>query len=106
MCAADGRVFIGAGGKLLVFDAATRKVVQTIALPEGLLDVSLGVHRSGLLYGLSGRSVLAVDPRRGELALRAPSPVPVNCGFALTDDALYFGSGAQLWRYRIQAAGD
>jgi len=25
----------------------------------------------------------------------------VNCGFALVDDAVYFGAKAELWRYRL-----
>jgi hypothetical protein len=29
----------------------------------------------------------------------APAPTHIQCGFALTDEAVYFGSGPTLWRY-------
>jgi hypothetical protein len=36
----------------------------------------------------------------------ARAPVPVQCGFALIDDAVYFGSDAELWRYHLPALPD
>jgi len=58
--------------------------------------------KSGLIWGLTGHSVFAVDPDSGEVAAMADAPVPIRCGFALRDDAVYFGSGAHLWRYRFR----
>jgi len=101
MCVAAGKVFVNAGKALLVFDPAGMKVVRTVTLPGATLEISLGAHPGGLIYGLTGRTVFGVDPSRGEVTLTAESPVPINCGFALTDDAVYFGSGPQLWRCRL-----
>jgi streptogramin lyase len=104
MCAAEGTVYVAAGNRLLDFDPKEMKVVQTIALPGVPLEVSLGRQADGRLWGLTGKGVFAVDPKRGELVVQADAPVPVRCGFALTDDAVYFGSGPQLWRYAMPRA--
>jgi hypothetical protein len=56
------------------------------------------------LIGLTGKSVYIVDPDKGEMVHRAEAPVQVNCGFALVQDAVYFGSKAELWRYRLPAS--
>jgi hypothetical protein len=76
-------------------------VTRTLTLPGAQLDISLGRHRSGNLVGLTSKGIYALDPDKGEIVLMANSPVPVNCGFALIDDAIYFGSKAQLWRYAL-----
>ena len=52
-----------------------------------------------MLVGLTGGAVYAVDPSKGEVVHTAPAPTHIQCGFALTDDAVYFGSGPTLWRY-------
>jgi outer membrane protein assembly factor BamB len=99
MLAAEGKVFTAVGDRLLVFDPQTMQVVRTISLPGAQTEISLGRHRSGLLVGLAGGAVYAVDPLKGEVVHTAPAPAHVQCGFALTDEAVYFGSGPTLWRY-------
>jgi outer membrane protein assembly factor BamB len=99
--AADGKVFTTVGGRLFVFDPQAMQVVGTNNLPGAQAEISLGRHRSGLLVGLTGRAVYAVDPSKGEIVHTAPAPTHINCGFALTDEAVYFGSGPALWRYRL-----
>jgi len=99
--AVPGKVFISIGDKLLVFDPEARKVTRTLTLPGAQLDISLGRHRSGKLVGLTSKGVYALDPDKAEIVLMANAPVPINCGFALVDDAVYFGSKAQLWRYEL-----
>ena len=100
-CAAGGRVFTTVRDKLLVFDPQTMKVTQTITLPGAQLDVSLGEDRSRRLVGLTTKGVYIVDPREGEVIHKAQAPVPVNCGFALVGDTVYFGSKAELWSYSL-----
>ena len=99
--AAQGKVFTAVGDKLLVFDPQTMKLVRTITLPGAQLDISLGQHRGRELVGLTSKGVYVIDPTKAEITYRAEAPVPVNCGFALIDDAVYFGSKAELWRYRL-----
>ncbi|HOY58459.1 MAG TPA: hypothetical protein PK640_10045 [Verrucomicrobiota bacterium] len=102
ICSAQGKVYVAAGNRLLAFDPRDMRVVQTIVLPDTPLDISLGRHPDGLIWGLTARSVFAVDPSTGEVAVKAEAPVPIRCGFALRDDAIYFGSSAHLWRYRFR----
>ena len=87
-----------AGSELFVFDPQAMKVVRTITLPGKQVEISLGRQANGPLVGLAGDSVYVVDPVRGELSFVEKAPVPVRCGFALTDEAVYFGSGGTLWR--------
>lgn len=101
--AADGKVFTTVGDRLFVFDPQAMRAVRTNSLPGAQAEISLGQHRSGLLVGLTSRAVYAVDPSKGEVVHTAPAPAHINCGFALTDEAVYFGSGPALWRYRLPA---
>lgn len=104
-CAAQGKVFTTVGNKLFVFDPQSMTVMLTVELPGAQLDISLDRHRNGRLVGLTSRGVYAFDPDNGKVVHAADAPVPVNCGFALVDDAVYFGSKAELWRYRLPRFG-
>ncbi len=99
--AAQGKVFTTTGDKLLVFDPQAMKVVKTLTLAGSQLDISLGQHRRGELWGLTSTGVYAVDLQRLEIIYTTNAPVPVKCGFALIDDSIYFGSKAELWRYSV-----
>jgi len=101
--AANGKVFTTVGDKLFVFDPVSLKVVQTVQLPGPQVEISLGRLPDGRLIGLTSKGVYTFDAGRGALDLTAAAPVPVGCGFALVDNAVYFGSGAALWRYRLPA---
>ncbi len=98
-CAANGKVFTTAGNQLLVFNPASLTVEKTLPLPGAQVEISLGRHTSGKLVGLAGATVYVLDPLKLEFVAESKSPAPINCGFALTDDAVYFGSGAELWRF-------
>jgi streptogramin lyase len=97
--AAQGKVFTTVGDKMLVFDPKAMRVVRTLTLPGSQLDISLGQDRSGQLIGLTSKGVYVVDPDKEQIIHAAEAPEAVNCGFALADNAVYFGSKAQLWRY-------
>jgi hypothetical protein len=77
------------------------KVMKTIPLPGAQTEISLGEERSGKLVGLTTKGVYVFDPATSEMVQTAASPVPVNCGFALVNDAVYFGSKTELWRYSL-----
>ncbi len=102
--ATRGKVFTSVGDKLFEFDPLAMKVVRTIALPGAQAEISLGQHRNGKLVGLTSKGVYVLDPDKGELVHTGEAPVKVNCGFALVDDAVYFGSKAELWRYSLPTA--
>jgi outer membrane protein assembly factor BamB len=97
--AADGKVFTTIGNRLFIFDPQTMRVVRTTSLPGAQTEISLGRHRSGLLVGLTHSTVYVLDPSKGEVVHTARAPTHIGCGFALTDEAVYFGSGPTLWRY-------
>ncbi|NUQ64315.1 MAG: hypothetical protein HUU20_17745 [Pirellulales bacterium] len=99
MAAAHGRVFVAVGSTVHVVDPKNRSVVHTVALPGEQLEISLELHTDGHLYGLCSAGVYTLAPEDREARLLAKSPVPVNCGFALTETGIYFGSGVSLWRY-------
>lgn len=101
MVAAEGKIFTTAGDKLFIFDPAAKKVVKTVLLPGAQVEISLGRHASGKLVGLAGGHVYILDPKNGEIISKTKAPVPVRCGFALMEDAVYFGSNAELWCYRL-----
>jgi outer membrane protein assembly factor BamB len=99
--AAVGKVFTTVGDRLFVFDPQTMQVVRTNTLPGAQAQISLGRHRSGLLVGLTSGGVYAFDPLKGEVVHTASAPTHIHCGFALTDEAVYFGSGPTLWQYLL-----
>lgn len=96
---AQGQVFTTVGNKLLLFDPQSMKLAQTIALPGGQVDISLAEYRSGKLVGLTTKGVYVFDVAQRKIIHTAEAPVPVSCGFALAENAVYFGSKAELWRY-------
>jgi streptogramin lyase len=102
--AAEGQVFTTAGDRLFVFDPARMQVSKSVSLPGPQVEISLGQLRAGQLAGLTTKGVYVYGLRRGEVVRTAASPVPVSCGFALLEEAVYFGSNAQLWRYRLPKA--
>jgi outer membrane protein assembly factor BamB len=101
--AVRGRVFTTADNQMFVLDPPTMKLVKTIPLPGAQVEIGLGQHPGGKLVGLTSRGVYVLDVEKLEIVHHASAPVPVNCGFALVGDAVYFGSKAQLWRYVLPA---
>jgi streptogramin lyase len=99
--AAKGKVFTAVNNQLFVLDPVSLKVVQTVQLPARQVDISLGQLADGRLIGLTSKGVYTFDAGRGVLDSTAAAPVAVSCGFALVDNAVYFGSGANLWRCRL-----
>ena len=102
MAAAEGKVFVVSGVKMLVFDPGTMSVVKTIGLPGAQVEISLGDDGRGRLVGLTRNSLYMVDPEKEELIFQAKAPVPVSCGFAMTTNGVYFGSGPALWRCKLK----
>jgi hypothetical protein len=101
--ATEGKVFTTVGARLFVFDPATRRVTKTVSLPGSQVEISLGQLRESQLVGLTTKGVYVYDLKRDEIVHTAAAPVPVRCGFALLEEAVYFGSNAELWRYRLSS---
>ncbi len=98
--AAGGKVFTTAGDKLYVFDPRSMKVASTHPLPGTQVEISLGQHGDQLV-GLTTRAVYTVDIRDGKVTEQGVAPKRIDCGFAVESGAVYFGSGAELWRLTL-----
>jgi hypothetical protein len=103
MLCADGKIFTVAGNQLFTLDPATRACSRSVTLPGRQVEISLGALPDGRLVGLTANGVYLYDNARGEITVTAAAPVPINCGFAVLDGYVYFGSGPTLWRYRVPA---
>jgi hypothetical protein len=104
LAAAEGKVF-GVGNrsnKTFVLDPQTRTVTKTFDNPFGSqVWGSYRVGKDGLIWGLTSSSIFSLDPKTCEYRLVTRSPKPITAGLALTEEAVYFASGAHLWRYRL-----
>ncbi|HVM46801.1 MAG TPA: hypothetical protein VMU04_02190 [Candidatus Acidoferrum sp.] len=98
--AMNGQVFTTVGSKLFIFDPASLTVTGAVQLPGPQVEISLGKLPDGKLVGLTAGAVYILDTVHGVLARSDRAPVPVNCGFAVVSNAVYFGSGPTLWRYK------
>src|SRR5204862_5915434 len=90
--ATAGKVFTAVGDKLFVIDPSSMKVTRTLTLPGVQQDISRAEHSTGNLIGLTSKGIYVLDPHKLEFVHTATAPVPVNCGFALVEDGVYFGS--------------
>lgn len=85
---------------LIVYDIAERKVIDTQQIEFGpALEISLGLHTDGMIYGLTNTSVIKIDPATHEISEVAEYDGGINCGWAMTDEGIYFGSGVHLIKY-------
>lgn len=103
--AAEGKIYTTVGDQLFVVDPHEKQVVATHALPGQQVDISLGRHGDRLI-GLTRQAVYAVDLTNGQVTELGVAPKPIDCGFALEGDYVYFGAGAELWRFRLPAEED
>jgi hypothetical protein len=103
LAVARGKVFaLVEGPALVVYNPATDQV-ERVADLHGVgypLEVSLSLWKDGLLYGLSNECIFTVDPVTCEARALARPERGIQCGWAITDTGIYFGSGVHLMRYR------
>lgn len=104
--AANGKLYGVAGSKYYVFDPVKRETVKTGDLPvqslryPQLADEPVG----GLIYGLGDDAVFAIDPSDDSVKVlgRHPSLAKAHGFFVNQEGILYYGSGATLWRCKLQ----
>jgi len=99
---AGGKLFASVkGNRVCALDPATGEVLATGEVPRGWVHTAaIGTHSNGMVYGLTGSCIYSVDPATHEITEVATFSEGISCGFALTDDGIYFGSGTHLWMYR------
>lgn len=101
MLAVDGKVFVtsNASSNFFVYDPAEGKMVHTGTLPGSQVEIAMGQHTDGLIYGLTTQHIYTIDPQTYEVRTVAEVPGGVGAGFALTDTGIYFVRGVRLYRY-------
>lgn len=102
MAVGAGKVFYitRPSGTLCVYDIAQGEVIERKPSSLGTpLDISLGLHTDGKLYGLTNTSIFSIDPATHEIAEVAKYEGGIGCGWAMTEAGIYFGSGVHLMRY-------
>jgi len=93
--------------KIFVFDPEKRELRKVMDL--GFKEpraISLQAGSEGRLYGLAKEAIFSVDPKTHQVTLVAIPPVPIHSGMAIQGRSIYFGSGADLWRFEIPAPPD
>lgn len=104
MTAANGSIFAVTtpSSTLMVIDPKTFRVVSQTKIPFGHLhEISMvyyAPHKK--IYGLAGQTIFSVNPETFAMTEVARCPAPIGCGFAVTETGVYFGSGAELWRWK------
>ena len=74
----------------------------TLAGMNGPILQTYAIHFGGesMIDAIVGNALPEIPPVRVSDVPVAKAPVPIRCGFAMTDTGIYFGSGIHLWRYR------
>ncbi len=99
---AGGKLFASVkGDNVCVLEPSSGEVIDRRKVPNGWVHaVALGTHSDGSVYGLTGSCIYRVAPETHEVSEVAHFDGGISCGWALTDDGIYFGSGTHLWLYR------
>lgn len=87
---------------LFVIDPKTFAVLHKSKVGLGSVhEVSMAYYAPhDCIYGLAKDSIFKVDPKTLEVTEVARSSEPINCGFAVTDTGIYFGSKTKLVRWK------
>ena len=101
----NGLIYGFADNTMFEFDPATQKVTRSTVLnfPVGGGDLynSAGMDSAGRIWGLSSLGVFVADTKTMYATLLAPSPVPVNKGWAMANGQIYFASADSVYSYTI-----
>lgn len=94
-------------GFLVVFDPHQREILHTAPLGHGPGSIFGLRHREadGMIYALSGDSVLRIDPQTYAIQRLGTYP-GITYGMAMADDAIYFCADERLIRFEIPPISD
>lgn len=105
MAQVDGLIYATTSeddGHLIVFDPANRKIVHTSPLgfgPGALFGLRYR-ERDGMLYAISGESIVRIDPATYAIERLGTYP-GLTYGMAFANDSLYFCAGDRLIQLAI-----
>jgi hypothetical protein len=105
--APNGLVYGLAGSKLFILDAEKPQVRlrKDLPFPGGTVYSSLVFGPDGRIWGLAGHpnaGIFAIDPRTNDVRLVARPPKTITGGFAFKNNAIYFLSGPDLYRFVLR----
>ncbi|WP_054955594.1 hypothetical protein [Paenibacillus dakarensis] len=94
-----------------IFDLKLERTVHHFDLSSWGSVVRQGLlmtewNGSPILLGLLTRALFTVDPESMQPELLDWLPIEATTGIACLNGDVYFGSGAELWRYRLKQKGD
>jgi hypothetical protein len=104
--APNGLVYGLAGGTMFVLDAEKPgvRLTKPLPFPGGTVYGSLVLGPDGRIWGLAvhpNAGIFAIDPRTSDVQLVARPPKPITGGFAFRNNAIYFLSGPDLYRFAL-----
>lgn len=102
MAAAGGKVFVvtNPSNTLSVWDIGQKRIVDRRPVDCGTaVEISLGVHTDGNVYGLTRKGVFRINPATHEVKLLAAYEPGVSVGWAMNAEGIYFASGVHLVRW-------
>ena len=102
MTVARGKVFVVTrpSNTLSIWDIAGGKVIDRRPIDCGdAVEISLGTHTDGRIYGLTEKGVMRVDPKTHEIRLLAAYEPGVSVGWVMNAEGIYFASGVRLIRW-------
>ena len=89
---------------LFAFDPQTGHIVSRKSTPfRNVVYNGIGVTSSGRIVGLAEEGIFTIDEAKGEARWLAKTPMKITGGFGIRDNAVYFVSNAQVYRYRLGA---
>lgn len=103
----NGRIYCTTGdeGRLLVFDPQSRQVIHEAPLGYGKGTLFGLRYRpaDGMLYAISGETLVRIDP--DTFAIESLATLPgLSVGLAISEDAAFVGRGDRLFRLALPPA--
>ncbi len=102
MTVAGGKVLVvtSPSNTLSVWDIKGRRVVVQKPVDCGpMVEISLGLHTDGAVYGLTKKGVFRIDPKTYEVKLLGEYAPGVDAGWVMNKHGIYFASGVHLVRW-------
>jgi hypothetical protein len=102
MCVAEGKAFVvtGPSNTLSVWDIKEKRVVDQRSIEFGeMVEISMGQHTDGLIYGLTRKGVVRIDPRTYAVTSMGEYAPGIDAGWVMNEHGIFFASGVNLVRW-------
>jgi len=99
MTVTGGQVFLvtSPSNTLSVWNIKEKRVVDQRPIDGGpMVEISMGTHTDGMVYGLTKKGVIRIDPKTYEVKLLGEYAPGVSAGWVMNKHGIYFASGVHL----------